>query len=74
MSYGGEMSPGIQLIFFVMIADHSLSLVTRCAVGMGPLQLFVAATQEVRRDLVQLMGLPSRPNLGMFSQKDSKKG
>lgn len=69
------MSPGIQLIFFAaMIADHSLSLVARCDVGVSPLQLFVAATQEVRRDLVQLMGLPSRPNLGMFSQKDSKKG
>lgn len=40
----------------------------------GPLQLFVVAAQEVRRDLVQLMRLPSRPDLGMFSQKDSKKG
>lgn len=33
-----------------MIADHSLFLVATCAVGLGPLQLFVAATQEVRRD------------------------
>lgn len=52
-----------------MIADHSLFLVAMSAVGVGPLQPFVAATQEVRRDLVHLMGLPSRPGLGMFSQK-----
>lgn len=54
-----------------MIADHSLFLVAMCAVGVGPLEQFVAAAQEVRRDLVQLRELP---DLGMFSQNDSKKG
>lgn len=43
-----------------------------CAAGVGPLEQFVAAAQEVKRNLVQLRELPSRPNLGMFSQKDSK--
>lgn len=47
---------------------HILFLVAMCAIVMGPLQLFVAAAREVRRDLVQIM--ESRPDFGMISQKE----